>query len=118
MAVPRDPLLGGLGGPLPPPDPRDPTPTDVQPPLEREEDPGRDEHELTATGDRALTDEEKEAAEHDPGRAPRTYAPASERVPKEPIGGDRDLIEEGLNVESTADDVPFAGDRSTPEELR
>ena len=118
MAVPRDPLLGGLGGPLPPPEPRDPrSPGDLEP-EDREEDPGRDEHELTATGDRALTDEEKEAAEHDPGRAPRTYAPASERVPKEPIGRDRKLIEEGLNTESTADEVPFAGDRSTPEELR
>ena len=42
--------------------------------------------------DRPLTDDEREALEHDPGRPERVYAPASARVPKEPVPGDDRLI--------------------------
>ena len=81
-------------GPLPPPDPRDPLPRGELPESEREQDPARSEYvdELTDTPSRPLTDEEKEAAEQDPGRQERTYAPASERVPKEPLPGDEKVI--------------------------
>jgi hypothetical protein len=41
---------------------------------------------------RPLTGEEREAAKADHGRPERVYAPASERVPKEPAPGDDRLI--------------------------
>jgi hypothetical protein len=41
---------------------------------------------------RPLTHDEREVAEHDPGRPERVYAPASARVPKEPAPGDDRLI--------------------------
>jgi hypothetical protein len=44
-------------------------------------------------GSRPLTAEEKEAAGHDTGVAERVYAPASERVPKEPVPGHRDFVQ-------------------------
>lgn len=65
------------------------------PPRERGQDPARDaiEHELTAEPSHALTAEERDAAEHDPGREERVYAPQSERVPKEPLPADRPIVE-------------------------
>ena len=68
------------------------------PPSERGQDPIREEleHGLTAEPSHPLTDTEKEAAEHDPGRAERVYAPASERTPKPPAPGDRALVEGGM----------------------
>ncbi len=41
---------------------------------------------------RPLTREEREAAAHDPGPAKTVYAPASERVPKQPLPADEKLI--------------------------
>jgi len=61
------------------------------------EDSARDAvvHDLTSHESRPLTREEREAAERDPGRPERVYAPASERVPKDPIPGDDRLIHHG-----------------------
>ena len=58
------------------------------------EDPGREElmNDLASEPARPLTDEEKEAAEHDAPRPERVYAPASARVPKEPAPGDDKLV--------------------------
>ena len=116
---PSDPALGG---PLQPPDPQDPLPRDMERSTERGEDMtrARVEQELTDEPSRALTDEEKEAAEHDPGRQPRTYAPHAERVPKPPAAGDQEIIGEGLRSEaaSSPDAAAHPGDRSDPAELR
>jgi len=64
---------------------------DAMPPSERGKDEERSEvlRELESGPSRPLTDEEREAAEHDPGRRPRVYAPESERVPKEPAPEDQ-----------------------------
>ena len=88
----QDPLLGG---PLPPPDPGEKLPPGELAPQERGQDPAREgvEEGLTDVPSRPLDDEEKEAARHDPGRQPRTFAPQSERVPKEPLPGDDKLLE-------------------------
>ena len=58
------------------------------------EDPAREDevHDLVNEPSRPLTEAEKEAAERDPGRTERVYAPASARVPKEPAPGDDRLI--------------------------
>jgi hypothetical protein len=68
------------------------------PPSERGQDPAREalEHGLAAEPSHPLTGDEAEAAEHDPGRAERVYAPAAERVPKPPTPGDRALVEGGM----------------------
>jgi hypothetical protein len=68
---------------------------DRLPPSERNQDQQRTEmtHGLAADGSRPLTAEEREAAAHDTGVAERVYAPASERVPVEPVAGHRDFIE-------------------------
>ena len=81
MTVSRDPYL--QGGPLPVETPRDPNADTVLPQSERGEDDMRGDviDTLLDTPARPLTHDEKEATEDDPGRAPRTFAPASERVP-------------------------------------
>ena len=68
---------------------------DRLPATERGEDPARDAvtHELVNDPARPLTDAERQAAEHDIPRPERVYAPASERVPKEPLPGHRDVVE-------------------------
>ena len=68
---------------------------DVVPRGERNQDELRSEiaHDVTSFPSRPLTHEEKEAAEHDVPRGERVYAPASERVPKPPVPGHRDLVE-------------------------
>jgi hypothetical protein len=68
---------------------------DLLPPNERGQDELRTEisHGLAVDGSRPLTKEEREAAEHDSGIAERVYAPASERVPKDPLPGHREFIE-------------------------
>lgn len=60
----------------------------------RGEDPAREalERGLASEPERPLSKEEKDAAEADPGRPDRVYAPASARVPKEPAAGDDRLI--------------------------
>jgi hypothetical protein len=48
--------------------------------------------ELIKEGARPLTDEERKAADRDPGVAERVYAPATERVPRI-VEGHRDVVE-------------------------
>ena len=118
MAVPRDPYL--VGGPLEPVRPRDPNADTVLDETERGEDPARGEYLDAELGglSRPLTDDEKEAAKHDPGRQPRTYAPASERVAKEPNPGDAKVIERGKDLPPSPESALHPGDRSDPSELR
>ncbi len=78
---------------------RDPIPPGELPPSERGEDPGRQERDLATTPARPLTNEEKEAARRDPGRRPRTYAPASARVPKPPMPGDEKFVKSGKRTD-------------------
>ena len=87
-----------IGGPLPPSTPREGLPPGELSPTERDLDPAREpvEQDLTRLPSHPSTPEEREAAEHDPGRQPRTYAPHSERVPKPPAPGHAELIERGL----------------------
>jgi hypothetical protein len=68
---------------------------DVVPRGERSQDELRSEitNEMTSAPARPLTHDEQEAAEHDTPRGERVYAPASERVPRAPVPGHRELIE-------------------------
>jgi hypothetical protein len=118
MAVPRDPFMPQ--GPFRPVAPRDPGVDTVLDETERGEDPARGDyvHEEMAGSDRPLTDDEKDAARHDPGRQPRTYAPASERVPKSPNPGDARIIEQGKDQPPSPEAAMHPGDRSDPSELR
>lgn len=119
MAASRDPWL--TEGPLPPPVPRDPNAESALPPAERGEDMAREGtmNELLDGPSRPLTDDEKGAARHDPGSQGRTYAPASERVPKEPSAADRERIEEGLEHAPSSEALSqHPGDSSDPSELR
>lgn len=117
MTVPTDPYL--QGGPLPPAEPRDPNRDTELPLMERGQDPLREEivDTLATEPERPLTDDEEDAAKHDPGRAPRTYAPASERVAKPPAPGDEKLIRAGETMPT--DEMPaHPGDSSDPAEMR
>lgn len=109
-----------LQGPLSPPPPRDPYERSVLNAAEHGEDAGREElvHDLMAGTSRPLTILEKWAAAHDPGLPPRVYAPASVRVPKEPMPWDAAVIEEGLHHTIPAEAALHPGDRSDPSELR
>jgi hypothetical protein len=95
---------------------------DRVPPTERGEDPERDAmtHALTVDPSRPLSSDEKQAAEHDVPVAERVYAPASERVPKEPVPGHRDVVEHTdtdtperhaaeASAASTEEDAPHGG---------
>jgi hypothetical protein len=118
MAVPRDPYLAG--SPLPPPEPRDPYAESVLDDSERGQDEAR-EYDVDAElagPDRPLTGDEKDAAKHDPGRQPRTYAPASERVVKPPAPADERLVEAGEGEPRSPEALRHPGDRSDPSELR
>jgi hypothetical protein len=68
---------------------------DRLPPSERNQDQLRTEvsHGLAVGGSRPLTADEKAAAEQDTPIAERVYAPASERVPRDPVPGHRDFLE-------------------------
>ena len=117
MAVPPDPYLQGR--PFPPPAPRDPNAGTVLDESERGKDDLRGDvvDTLSTAPAHPLTDDEKDAAENDPGRAPRVYAPASERVPKPPAPGHERLIEEGLNKPVSPEAAMHPGDRSDPREM-
>ncbi len=75
---------------------------------ERGEDQARDEfmRELEEQPSRPLTGDEKRAAAPDSGSAPSVYAPASERVPKEPLPGDREIVD---HMDSTTSERRAAG---------
>ncbi|MCA1645765.1 MAG: hypothetical protein LC797_09965 [Chloroflexi bacterium] len=68
---------------------------DVIPPTERGQDPVQTEltHELTAEGSRPLTDEERKAADRATSAGQTVYAPASARVPVNPVPGHREFVE-------------------------
>ena len=87
---------------------------DVVPRGERNQDELRSEiaHDVTSFPSRPLTHDEKEAAEHDVPRGERVYAPASERVPKAPVPGHRDLVEHP--DEATPERQGVAGDQDGP----
>jgi hypothetical protein len=72
---------------------------------------------LTTEQARPLTHDEKEAAEEDPGRPPRTFAPASARVPKDPAPGHEEIVLEGLNKPVSPEAASHPGDRSDPREF-
>jgi hypothetical protein len=55
--------------------------------------PERNTHDLVSETSRPLTDEERKAADRDVPISERVYAPASERVPREPVPGHRDFVE-------------------------
>lgn len=120
MTSPRDPLTDPYlaGSPLPPDAPRDPQAGTVLDEHERGKDDARGEvvDTLLTTPARPLTDDEKDAAEADPGRAPRTFAPASERVPVDPAPGHEELIEAGLHKPMSPEAAAHSGDRSDPRE--
>jgi hypothetical protein len=118
MSIPQDPYL--QGSPLPPPAPRDPNAGTVLDERERGKDDARGDaiDALTNTPARPLTDDEKDAAEHDHDRPARTYAPASARVPKAPLPGDEQLIKPGQSRAPSSDTMLHPGDASDPSELR
>ena len=123
MTSPRDPLLTDpylAGSPLPPDAPRDPNARTVLDEHERGKDDERGDvlDTLLTTPARPLTDDEEDAAENDPGRPARTFAPASERVPKPPAPGHERLIEEGLHKPVSPDAAAHPGDRSDPREIK
>jgi hypothetical protein len=117
MVIPNDPYL--VGSPLPVSTPRDPNADTVLDESERGKDDMRGDvvDTLTNTPARPLTHDEEEAAEHDAGRAPRTFAPASERVPVPPAPGHERLIEEGLHRPISPEAAAHPGDRSDPREF-
>jgi len=85
---------------------------DVIPPNARGQDAAQTEmeHGLTLDTARPLTEEERKAADRDSRVGERVYAPASERVPKDPVPGHRGVINhpdshtperEAVNISST-----------------
>jgi hypothetical protein len=84
-----------LDWPVEPPATASENTQDVIPPTERGKDPQRTDitHGLETDVSRPLTDDERRAAERGTQVAERVYAPASERVPREPVAGHRDVVE-------------------------
>ena len=117
MALPPDPNLQAR--PFPPEAPRDPNAGTVLDESERGKDEARGEYvdTLSSTPARPLTSDEEDAAEHDHGRPARTYAPASERVAKDPLTGDEKLINAGRDAAPSPETIAHPGDRSDPAEL-
>lgn len=108
-----------IGGPLTRPAPREGLPAGERAPTERGQDPTREaaERDSSSLPSRPLTDEEREAAEHDPGRRQRAYAPHSERVPKPPAPGDAELVAHGLAGQMEEPHaIPAAPAAATPPE--
>jgi hypothetical protein len=68
---------------------------DVIPASERNQDPIMTERmdELTTEGSRPLTEVERKAADREAPAGQTVYAPASERVPVNPVPGHRDFVE-------------------------
>jgi hypothetical protein len=68
---------------------------DVIPPTERNQDPERTDitRDLSAEASRPLTEDERKAADVGATVGERVYAPASERVPREPVPGHREVVE-------------------------
>jgi hypothetical protein len=68
---------------------------DVIPPTERNQDSATTDatRQLTDESSRPLTEEERKAADRDAPVGERVYAPASERVPVDPLEGHRAMVE-------------------------
>jgi hypothetical protein len=68
---------------------------DIIPTSERSQDSVQTEteHDLTLDSPRPLTEDERNAADRDVPVGERVYAPASKRVPKQPVAGHREVIE-------------------------
>ena len=109
-----------LQGPLPPTVPHDPYERSVLNVAEHGEDAERENyvHDLMNSLPRPLTLVEKWAASDDPGLPRRVYAPASSRVPKEPLPADAEVLAAGRRHMITAEAALHPGDRSDPAELR
>ena len=102
-----------LERPLEPPETPHENVQDVVPPTERNQDPARSMHDLVSNTSRPLTDEERKAADRDAPAGERVYAPASERVPREPVPGHRDFLEHP--DPATPERQAVAHDPSAPE---
>jgi hypothetical protein len=86
-------------------------------PLDRGQDPERDqaEHELAAGAARPVDERDTEQIiEDEIARTQRVYAPASERVPREPVPGHRDLVEHPDPATPERQSTPFATPSYTP----
>src|SRR5258708_495954 len=90
---------------------------DIIPPTERSQDPSLNQvmHDLSAEAVRPLTDAERKAADRDAPTGERVYAPASERVPVQPVPGHRNFTDhpdthtperEAAGAESTGSTEP------------
>ena len=75
-------------------------------------------HDLMVGSPRPLSVAERSAATDDPGRPPRVYAPAWDRVAREPLPCDAELMAECRRHTITAESARHPGDRSDPAELR
>ncbi len=86
---------------------------DVIPPTERGQDPavGDALHELTGEGARPLSADERKAADRDTPPGERVYAPASERVPVEPVPGHRNFTD---HTDTHTPEREAAGERPEP----
>jgi hypothetical protein len=96
--------------------------TDRLPPNERGQDEERTEimRESSIGGSRPLTGDERSAAERDVPLRERVYAPASERVPKEPVPGHREMVEHTdpatpERQAATSEHIPNAASESSSE---
>jgi hypothetical protein len=100
--------------------PRDPYARSVLNRAEHGEDFEREQyfHKLMLGMPRPLTIDEQWAAAEDPGVAPRVYAPAWERVSKQPTPWDAEILASGRTHTITAEAALHPGDRSDPAELR
>jgi hypothetical protein len=80
---------------IPRPEPPAGNVQDVIPASERNQDPLTTEiiDELTAESAQPLTDEERKAADREAPAGQTVYAPASERVPVNPVPGHREFVE-------------------------
>jgi hypothetical protein len=80
---------------IPRPDPPAGNTQDVIPTSERNQDPATTEmmDELTTEGSRPLTDDERKAADREAPAGHTVYAPASARVPVNPVPGHREFVE-------------------------
>jgi len=89
------PERSSLERPLEPPATGSENTQDVIPPTERDQDPQRADITQGLVNDtsRPLTDDERKAADGGTAVGERVYAPASERVPREPVPGHRDFVE-------------------------
>src|SRR5229473_7605802 len=80
---------------IPRTDPANENTHDVIPVNERNQDPVMTDmtDRLTSEAARPLTDEERKAADREAPAGQTVYAPASERVPVNPVAGHRDFVE-------------------------